>query len=80
MASRPPEQIPPGTPDPAMGRFYVLSALRFTGAALVILGLMTINHVVDLPEAFGWVFIPLGLAEFFVLPKVLARRWRTPPA
>ena len=79
MASRPPEHTPP-TADPARARFFVLNAVRVTGVALVAIGILVLRGVIDLPELIGWVLIPVGLLEVFVMPLVLARKWRTPPA
>lgn len=79
MASRPPEHTPAAL-EAARARFHTINAVRIAGAALVVLGLLIANRVIDLPEFVGWVFAGVGLIEFFFLPKILARKWRTPPA
>lgn len=78
MASRPPEHNPrlEGT---ARARFFIMNAVRLTGVALVIVGLLVIEGRIELPEVVGWVFLPVGLIEIFVVPTILARKWRTPP-
>lgn len=79
MASRPPEHTP-AHEDAARARFYMINAVRIGGAAMVIVGLLIANRVIDLPEVAGWIFAAVGMVEFFVVPKMLARKWRTPPA
>ena len=79
MASRPPEHVSPA-PDRARARFFILNAVRLSGVALVVIGLLVLNGRIDWPEVVGWVFVPVGLIDVFVMPQVLARRWRTPPA
>ena len=80
MASRPPE-TPRATPptDRERARFAAINAVRLSGVALVLTGVLVLRGVIDLPEAVGWVFLPVGLVEVFVVPRLLARRWRTPP-
>ena len=79
MASRPPENAP----DPARGRFMVMSVMRLTGALLVILGMLLTQDAIDLAGevnmVIGYIFIVVGLAELFVMPRLFARKWRSPP-
>jgi hypothetical protein len=60
-------------------RFLVLSLLRITGAALVFLGVLIVGGKIDLPVLVGWAFMLLGLYDLLIMPRFLARRWRTPP-
>jgi len=69
------------TEDQASVRFFALSAARFAGVGLVMLGMAI--WVGDLLRPGGWplIGIPLfllGVAEALLVPKFLARRWRTP--
>jgi hypothetical protein len=77
MASRPPEHVPPTAQE--RNRFFAINVVRLSGAALILIGILIVNGAIDLPEAVGYVFIPLGLIEVFVMPLVLARRWRSNP-
>ena len=79
MASRPPEFTPPPSEDQARGRFVIINVARLSGVIMVLLGLLILEGGLDVPEVVGWVFLPIGLFEVFVLPLILARRWRTPP-
>ena len=70
-----------GAHDPARARFFALSTVRFAGVGLVILGMAI--WLGDLLRPGGWpaVGAPLflaGVAGTLLLPKYLARRWRTP--
>mgnify|MGYP006151217739 FL=1 len=78
MASRPPEHVPPTAQE--RNRFVVINVIRLSGAALILIGILIVNGSIDLPRVVGYVFIPLGLVEVFLMPLVLARKWRTPPA
>lgn len=67
----------------ARGRFLMLTLLRFGGVALVMLGMAV--WLGDLMRPGGWpaIGIPLfvgGAGVTLFLPRVFARRWRTPPA
>lgn len=70
-----------GAPEPTKlekQRFMAIQIMRVMGAALVLLGILIAGGKVDLPVLIGYVFVILGMVDFFVMPKVLARRWRTP--
>ena len=81
MASRPPDDRITPTPPTATEsqRFFMINALRLSGVAFVIAGLLIINGVIDFAAAAGYVFLVVGLLDIFVVPQVLARKWRTPP-
>lgn len=68
-------------PDPAQQRFMLLNAARGVGAIVMIAGLAV--WYTDLLQVggdtvTGGVVFAIGLALSFLLPKFLARRWRTP--
>ncbi len=63
--------------DTAMQRFIVLNTVRLTGVAMVLIGVLVIEGVVDLPDIVGYVFIPFGLFEVFFMPFILARHWKS---
>lgn len=72
-----------GAPEPSKiekQRFLAIQMMRLMGLALVILGVLIAGGKVDLPVLIGYVFVAIGLIDFFVMPKMLARRWRTPDA
>jgi hypothetical protein len=66
--------------DPAAARFAVTQAARLASVALVLVGiLINVGRLAILPPAAGIILIVAGLAGTFVVPLLLARRWRTPP-
>ena len=68
---------------PAAARFAVIQVLRLSGVALVILGLVIVagpsQRLSGLPDWAGYIVLVVGLADVFVVPTLLARRWRSPP-
>lgn len=67
----------PPAHDPAKTRFLTIQAVRLSGVALAVLGALVLALIVPLPEVVGYLLIALGALDVFVLPLVLARRWRS---
>ncbi|TMM48722.1 hypothetical protein [Qipengyuania marisflavi] len=65
-------------PDLAMKRFWLLQALRLSGAAMVVIGAMIIAGRLDQPRALGTMLLVLGATGFFVIPIMLAKSWKNP--
>ena len=61
--------------DPARSRHFLISAVRLSGAIMVMLGLLGSNGVLPLPDMVSYALIILGVVEFFVMPLFLAKRW-----
>lgn len=65
----------------ARNRFFVISFVRLGGAVLMMFGLLIANRRLGtLPREAGIVLVLFGAFEFALLPRLLARRWRSPPA
>ena len=73
-----PSASPGPANDPAKLRFIAISLIRVSGAVFVLLGLMITERRIDLPWIVGVVLVAAGFFDVFVMPKLLARRWRTP--
>ena len=71
MASLPPDE----NEDQARNRWAVIQVVRAGGVVMAILGLLTIEGIVPLPEVAGYVLLALGLVEVFLMPTLLARKW-----
>jgi hypothetical protein len=67
------------TPDPAKTRFIAIQALRWSGLAMAITGLLVIEEKIELPAEIGYGLFLVGLFGALIMPSLLARRWRTPP-
>ena len=63
--------------DPARARFLALTLIRWTGAGLVLLGLLVNAGKIELPGIAGIILVAFGLFDAFVMPVILARRWKT---
>ena len=69
--------------DPAAARFAVLQMVRLSGAVLALVGVLIISGKVawlpKLPEAAGYALVAAGLVDFYVAPRLIARRWKSKP-
>lgn len=73
MASRPPDND-----GEARTRFFVIGATRLLGVVIVLAGLLGVAGKIGIPAVAAYGFIAFGLFDVFVVPQVLARKWRTP--
>jgi hypothetical protein len=64
----------------ARNRFLMLNLVRLTGLAMVLAGIAVHYGKLDLPEIAGYILVALGFVDFFFLPNLIARKWRTPDA
>jgi hypothetical protein len=65
----------------AKQRFIVLGLLRLSGAVLIAVGMAVIaKGALGLPVVAGYALFAVGIADFILLPVVLAKRWKSPPA
>jgi len=64
----------------ARNRWLVLNAIRIGGLVLVLIALAIHAGRIPLPVEIAYLLAALGLVEFFVLPNLLARKWRGPDA
>lgn len=65
----------------ARRRFIIMRVANFSGAVLVVLGMMVMTGrlKVDLPGWTGYLIAAIGLFEALILPRILARAWRSQP-
>jgi|TARA_R100001224_G_C4021592_1_gene149519 hypothetical protein len=63
--------------DPAKARFLTIQAVRLSGVVTAVLGALVLGGILPLPEIVGYILVALGVAEIFILPIVLAKRWRS---
>ena len=81
MTEQPDQPANPTGHDPAAARFAVMQAMRASGAALVVGGFAVLSHhfaaLAGAPDLVGYVLLGVGVVDFFVVPQVLARRWRS---
>lgn len=64
----------------AQYRFLVLNIVRISGAIMLVIGLAVIaREAFGLPKAAGYLLFFVGLADFMLVPLLLAKRWKSPP-
>ncbi len=61
----------------ARRRFATLSLVRLGGAACLTVGLVAMGGKIALPQATGAVLVLLGIVGFVILPRSLARKWKS---
>lgn len=68
------------TDDPARARFFILQLVRLAGVAMVLTGLAVTQGALDWPPAVGVVLVAAGFIDVFFVPRLLAKKWRSPDA
>ncbi|WP_404371912.1 hypothetical protein AB5I39_04920 [Sphingomonas sp. MMS24-J45] len=64
----------------ARNRYFVLVGTRLGGSAGALLGLLLIARSdATLPKVIGTALVLSALLMIAIVPRALARRWRTPP-
>lgn len=63
--------------DPAAARYAVLSLVRLVGALLVAIGLAVSAGRFAVSPVVGWPMVLGGVGLFLLVPRALARRWRS---
>lgn len=69
----------PKADDLARNRWIAIQLLRAGGVLMVVIGVMGLGGRIDLPPVAAYVLAAVGIADVFLVPRLLARRWRTPP-
>lgn len=65
--------------DPAKSRWIAIQLIRLTGVAMAVLGLVVLGGRIDWPPITGYILAAAGLFDAMVVPRLLARRWKSPP-
>lgn len=80
-------QVPNHSPDDhearAKTRFFILAGLRFSGALLVMFGILVFSDRIDFIPRDGRMMLGLilffaGMVEALWIPQTLAHKWRSP--
>ncbi|MFM5931120.1 MAG: hypothetical protein ACKOPQ_09450 [Novosphingobium sp.] len=63
----------------AKKRFLAMNLVRICGVVLILVGLLCALDKIDIPGArlIGVMFILFGMIDTFVVPVMLAKRWRS---
>lgn len=65
--------------EAARNRWLAIQAARIGGVVLVVVGLLLAAGRIAGPVWLGYGLLAIGLADVFLVPTMLARKWRTPP-
>ena len=69
-------------PDPEMlakQRFVAIAAVRWSGVAIAVLGMLVLAGKLDWPAVAGYFLIAVGALDALVMPLVLSKAWKSPP-
>ena len=64
--------------DVARGRWLAITATRIAGVVMVVIGIFGLQGVFEFPAVASYILIAAGLFDIFVIPQILARKWRSP--
>ncbi|WP_283420111.1 hypothetical protein [Sphingopyxis sp. Geo48] len=67
----------------AKKRFFAIASMRLMGAIFIIAGFILIRGAFELAGQptdrwIGVAVVLVGVFDFAIMPKILARRWRSP--
>ena len=64
----------------ARRRFIVLTVMRASGVALMLLGMGIIaSRLLEPSDLVGSIIFAIGFVDSLIAPRILIRKWRTPP-
>jgi thiosulfate reductase cytochrome b subunit len=66
------------TDDRARNRYFTIQAVRFAGVVQILLALVVLEGKLDWPGIIGYLLLANGLADVFLIPRLMAKRWRSP--
>lgn len=61
----------------ARNRLLIIGLTRLSGVVLFAVGVLVIKGVLDWPKMLGYFLVTIGIAETLIIPKILAKRWRS---
>lgn len=68
----------PVSDETARNRWLVIVFARLAGVAMVVMGLLGTQGAMEMPIWAAYVLLAVGLADVFLVPTFLARKWRSP--
>ena len=70
--------LQPDSEETARRRWLVIGAARLAGMAMAIVGLVIVAGGIEQPHWIGYLLLGFGLLDMFLVPQILARKWRSP--
>ena len=68
----------PVSEEVARGRWMAINAVRAGGAAMVLVGILGLEGVIEYPAIAGYILVAVGVIDIFFVPLIMARKWRSP--
>ncbi len=69
----------PASDQTARTRWLALNLMRLGGLAIVLVALLIMTgRLAAVSPMAGYILFVLGMVEMFIVPQILARRWRSP--
>ncbi len=65
--------------DTARKRYFIMHLTRLGGAILAAYGMIGIAGKADMGPALAYALLIAGVIVFLIVPRMLAKRWRSPP-
>jgi hypothetical protein len=66
-------------PDLARTRFFILGLVRLGGVVLAFLGISIMaKRWIEPADLIGGALIVMGAIEVLIVPRILAKQWRSP--
>jgi len=64
--------------EKAKARWIAIQAVRWSGFAIFVIGLLIYAGKIELPIEAGYALMAVGILDALLMPSFLARLWRTP--
>lgn len=64
--------------EQARNRWLVIQVARIGGVVMVVIGLLIADGAIPGPQWAGYGMLVAGLLDVFLVPTMLARKWRSP--
>jgi len=68
----------PVSEETARARWMAITGVRIAGVAMVVVGIFGLQGVFEYPEIAAYILIAVGVIDVFLVPQVMARKWRSP--
>lgn len=68
----------------AKKRFMALNLVRIFALIMIVVGMLFVTDKVEIPQPprhiIGLILILIGIVDYFVMPRILVKRWKSPEA
>lgn len=61
----------------ARTRFFIIGLTRLAGAFALMVGILAVMERIPVPVIAGYLLLIAGAANTLIIPRILARKWRS---